>query len=61
MDEGVVEMTGLPLEQARLANQRNYSEPVQWLGSPRWSRHHDRMGGRIHFAVDVRPILVPGF
>ncbi len=32
-DEEVVQMTGLTLAQARLANQRAYSEPVQWLGS----------------------------
>lgn len=32
-DEGIAKMTGLPLDKARLANQREYSEPVQWLGN----------------------------
>jgi mannosyl-3-phosphoglycerate phosphatase len=32
-DAGVAEMTGLPPDKACLANQREYSEPVQWLGS----------------------------
>jgi mannosyl-3-phosphoglycerate phosphatase family protein len=31
---GIARMTGLPREQAALANQREYSEPVLWLGSP---------------------------
>lgn len=30
--QGVAEMTGLPLSKARLANEREYSEPVQWRG-----------------------------
>lgn len=30
---GIARMTGLSLEQAALANQRDYSEPVKWLGS----------------------------
>jgi mannosyl-3-phosphoglycerate phosphatase family protein len=30
--DGVAEMTGLPPQSAALANQREYSEPVQWLG-----------------------------
>lgn len=30
--EGIAEMTGLPRERAELANQREYSEPVQWRG-----------------------------
>lgn len=32
--EGIAAATGLSLEQARLANRREYSEPVQWTGSP---------------------------
>lgn len=32
-DEGIAAMTGLPVEQAALANRREYSEPVQWRGS----------------------------
>ena len=32
-NEGIVEMTGLPLEQAACANQRDFSEPIKWLGS----------------------------
>ena len=31
--EGIAAMTGLSKEQATLANRREYSEPVQWLGS----------------------------
>ena len=31
--EGIAAMTGLSREQAALANRREYSEPVQWLGS----------------------------
>jgi mannosyl-3-phosphoglycerate phosphatase family protein len=31
--EGIVRMTGLSPDQARAANRREYSEPVQWLGS----------------------------
>jgi mannosyl-3-phosphoglycerate phosphatase len=31
--EGVARMTGLALAEAALANARDYSEPVQWLGS----------------------------
>jgi mannosyl-3-phosphoglycerate phosphatase family protein len=31
---GIVEMTGLPDAQARAASQRQYSEPVKWLGTP---------------------------
>lgn len=31
--EGIAAMTGLSQEQAALANQREYSEPVRWLGS----------------------------
>ena len=31
---GIARMTGLTAEQAELANQREYSEPVKWLGSP---------------------------
>jgi mannosyl-3-phosphoglycerate phosphatase family protein len=31
--KGIVEMTGLGEDAARLANQREYSEPVRWLGS----------------------------
>jgi mannosyl-3-phosphoglycerate phosphatase family protein len=31
--QGVAEMTGLSPEKAALANQREYSEPVQWRGS----------------------------
>jgi mannosyl-3-phosphoglycerate phosphatase family protein len=31
--EGIAAMTGLSQQQAALANQREYSEPVQWLGS----------------------------
>ena len=31
--EGVARLTGLPLVKAALANQRDYSEPVKWLGS----------------------------
>jgi mannosyl-3-phosphoglycerate phosphatase family protein len=34
-DAGVAKMTGLPLAQAALANAREYSEPVQWLGEDR--------------------------
>lgn len=30
---GIAAMTGLTLDKAVLANQRDYSEPVQWLGS----------------------------
>ena len=30
---GLVELTGLNLEQATLAQQREYSEPIHWLGS----------------------------
>lgn len=30
---GIVEMTGLSAAEAALANQREYSEPVKWLGS----------------------------
>lgn len=30
---GIARMTGLPEARAREANQREYSEPVQWLGS----------------------------
>ncbi len=30
--EGIAAMTGLSLDQARLANEREYSEPVQWRG-----------------------------
>lgn len=30
---GLVELTGLSLEQATLAQQREYSEPIHWLGS----------------------------
>jgi mannosyl-3-phosphoglycerate phosphatase len=30
---GIVEMTGLSAEKAALANEREYSEPVQWRGS----------------------------
>lgn len=30
---GVAELTGLSLEQAALANQRGFSEPIHWLGS----------------------------
>jgi mannosyl-3-phosphoglycerate phosphatase len=32
--EGVATMTGLPIEAAAAANRREYSEPVQWLGTP---------------------------
>ncbi|MFK7831518.1 MAG: HAD-IIB family hydrolase [Congregibacter sp.] len=32
-DAGIARITGLPLEKARLANLREYSEPVQWLGN----------------------------
>jgi mannosyl-3-phosphoglycerate phosphatase family protein len=31
---GISRMTGLPAEKAARANQREYSEPVLWLGSP---------------------------
>ena len=31
--QGISDITGLSLEQAELSNQRNYSEPIQWLGS----------------------------
>ena len=31
--EGIARMTGLNLEQAAMANDREYSEPVQWRGS----------------------------
>jgi mannosyl-3-phosphoglycerate phosphatase family protein len=31
--EGIAEMTGLPRAKAALANEREYSEPVQWCGS----------------------------
>ena len=31
--EGVMEMTGLALDEARLASQREYGEPLKWLGS----------------------------
>jgi mannosyl-3-phosphoglycerate phosphatase family protein len=31
-DHEVAELTGLTVEQARLARQREYGEPVQWLG-----------------------------
>ncbi|QFU76731.1 HAD-IIB family hydrolase [Halioglobus maricola] len=31
--DGIVAMTGLSSEAARLANHREYSEPVRWLGS----------------------------
>ncbi len=31
--EGIVAATGLPVEQAKLSNQRGYSEPLHWLGS----------------------------
>jgi mannosyl-3-phosphoglycerate phosphatase family protein len=31
--EGIAEMTGLPLAKAALANDREYSEPVQWRGT----------------------------
>jgi mannosyl-3-phosphoglycerate phosphatase family protein len=33
--DGIVGMTNLPEAQAMLANQRDYSEPVLWLGSAR--------------------------
>ncbi|MEM1404601.1 MAG: HAD-IIB family hydrolase [Pseudomonadota bacterium] len=33
--EGIAAMTGLTLDQARLANEREYSEPVQWRGDER--------------------------
>ncbi|TGD74113.1 HAD-IIB family hydrolase [Mangrovimicrobium sediminis] len=33
-DEEIVAMTGLTPEAAHLANQREYSEPTQWLGEP---------------------------
>lgn len=32
-DEGIATLTGLPLHKARLANQREYSEPVNWAGT----------------------------
>lgn len=32
-DAGVAELTGLSLEAAARANRRDYSEPLQWLGS----------------------------
>lgn len=32
-EEGIVELTGLSHEEALRANQRQYSEPVAWLGS----------------------------
>ena len=31
--DGIMQMTNLPQERAREANQREYSEPVNWLGS----------------------------
>lgn len=31
--EGVMEMTGLAVNEARLASQREYGEPLKWLGS----------------------------
>ncbi|WP_439100656.1 HAD-IIB family hydrolase [Congregibacter sp.] len=31
--DGIVEMTGLSFDKAALANEREYSEPVQWRGS----------------------------
>jgi mannosyl-3-phosphoglycerate phosphatase family protein len=33
-DVEVARLTGLPVEQARLARQREYGEPVHWLGTP---------------------------
>ncbi|MGB0732805.1 MAG: HAD-IIB family hydrolase [Pontibacterium sp.] len=32
--DGIAEMTGLSLEAAAMANERDHSEPVRWLGSP---------------------------
>ncbi|NQX89839.1 MAG: HAD-IIB family hydrolase [Halioglobus sp.] len=35
---GIVEMTGLTEQQAEAAGARGYSEPVQWMGTPRGER-----------------------
>lgn len=53
---GIASMTGLSLDSAELANRREYSEPVQWLGNPerkaafvarlRESGAHALQGGR---------------
>jgi mannosyl-3-phosphoglycerate phosphatase len=32
-DEGIADLTGLSSEMAKLANQRNFSEPVHWTGT----------------------------
>lgn len=39
---GVKEMTGLSLEEARLASQREYGEPLKWLGSDELFNELDR-------------------
>jgi len=31
--QGIADLTGLPLTQAALANQRGFSEPIHWLGN----------------------------
>ncbi|MEM7304820.1 MAG: HAD-IIB family hydrolase, partial [Pseudomonadota bacterium] len=47
----IAEMTGLRLEQARLANERQYGEPLQWQGTE--SEYHtfkqyiDQQGGKL--------------
>lgn len=37
--EGIARITGLDKQQASLANQRDYSEPVHWLGSEAQKAH----------------------
>ena len=59
---GVADVTGLTLEQASLANQRGFSEPIHWLGSNTEKQHfiaqlktlgaHIVEGGRFLHLID---------
>ncbi len=49
--EGIIEMTGLSEEDARLASQREYSEPIKWIGSQHqydeFENHINHSGGQL--------------
>lgn len=49
--DGIAAMTGLPPEQAALADRREYSEPVQWLGSDR--RKHEFIEAAVKAGASV--------
>ena len=47
----IVEMTGLNIEQAQRANDRQYGEPLKWLGTESeyevFKEHVDQLGGKL--------------